>query len=242
MSLELNDLETARFGIPCARLTGDAAPLDAINSAAMAQGIRMVSTRVDVNELDRVHALEADGYRLMDTLVYYARALDNLPQTPPLPEGTTIRRATPADATSVAACARAAFQGYFGHYHADPRLENAAADAAYAEWAETLTTQTRTEAPVLIVEQARDIVGFAALRRNSRMESEGILYGIHYSARRHGLYSALMCQTLHECKAMGTARMIISTQINNYTVQQVWGRLGLAHTQSFYTFHKWFPA
>ena len=34
--------------------------------------------------------------------------------------------------------------------------------------------------------------------------------------------------------------MIVSTQINNYTVQRAWVRLGFLHYRSFYTLHKWF--
>lgn len=242
MPLELNDLETARFGITCAKVTADDTPLDAINAAATAAGVQMVTARVDVGALDRVHALEADGYRLMDTLVYYMRPLAELPPPPTLPEGASLRRATPADAPHVTEVASAAFSGYFGHYHADPGLDNTAANAAYVEWAETSTRRCGPETPVLLACRDGGVTGFLTLRRNAGPDSEIVLNAVSPEARKGGMYTALVCRALQEGRAMGSERMIVSTQINNYPVQRVWARLGFTHSHSFYTFHKWFPA
>jgi RimJ/RimL family protein N-acetyltransferase len=243
MSLELNDLETARFGVVCARLIGDDIPLADVNATAVAANVQMITARVDVGALDRIHALEADGYRLMDTLVYYARPLEDLPAAPVLAKDVSMRLAVPADAPRVAEVARDAFQGYFGHYHADPRLDNAAADAAYVEWAETATAQCGSKEPVLIVEnKTAGVVGFATMRLNSKDESEGVLFGIHPNAQGGGLYSAFIIEAMHEGQNLGTSRMIVSTQINNYAVQRVWARLGFTHCRSLYTFHKWVTA
>ena len=242
MPLELNDLETARFGIICARLTEADTPLADVNVAAATANVRMITTRVDVSALDRVHALEADGYRLMDTLVYYARPLKELPAAPALPEGVSLRFATPADAPRVAEVAREAFRGYFGHYHADPGLDNAAADAAYMEWAETSTRRCGPEAPVLLAFNASSLTGFLTLRRNASLESEIILNAVSPKAQGGGLYSALVHRALQEEQVGESERMLVSTQINNYAVQRIWTRLGFSHCHSLYTFHKWLAA
>lgn len=238
--LEFSALEHARFGIVTARLSDKRVPLDRVNAAAREHGVRMITARVTAEDLPRIHALEADGFRLMDTLVYYAHRLEELPAPAPLPAGIDIRSATIADTAAVVEVARAAFRGYLGHYHADPRLDDAAADAAYVEWAETSVTGQSVDRPVLIGLRDGQIRGFLTLRRNSDEEVEIVLNAVHPSAQRGGLYSALIVRALHEARAMGAARMIVSTQITNAAVQRVWARKGFVFDHALHTFHKWF--
>jgi ribosomal protein S18 acetylase RimI-like enzyme len=238
--LEPNALETARFGVVTARLTDPEVPLATVNAAAAEWGVRMITARVKAADLARAQAMEADGYRLMDTLVYYTRGLEDLPGANMLPRDAEIRHAVASDADAVADVARAAFRGYSGHYQADPRLDDMAADAAYVEWAKTsIARQTRAQ-PALVVLQKSRAVGFLTMRRNSAAEVEIILNAVHPVVQRSGLYSALIKRALGEGRAMGAERMIVSTQVTNAAVQRVWARRGFVFDRAFYTFHKWF--
>lgn len=240
MLIELNDLETTRFGIVAAKVIDATASPEAIAAAAHAKGVQMLTVRVDVSDLPRVHALEAAGYQLMDTLVYYRRELTELPPTRQLANEVTLRQATPKDAASVAKLVREAFAGYVGHYHADPRLADTAADAAYVEWAETSTARVSLETPVLLAEIAETAAGFLTLRRNSPDEMEIVLNAVDPANQGQGLYTALVAAALPLSRETGAERIITSTQINNYAVQRVWSRLGFFHCRSCYTLHKWF--
>ena len=80
MCIEINDLESARFGIVAARLSDPGAVMADVDAAAVTAKVDMLTTRVEVSDLPRVHALEAGGFRLMDTLVYYERSLDEVPE------------------------------------------------------------------------------------------------------------------------------------------------------------------
>ena len=239
MLIGLNALETTRFGIGAARVIDVSADLEAIDAAAKAQAVKLLSCRLDVGNLHRVHALEAAGYQLMDTLVYCGRPLANSPSPRQLPDEVTCRPAKAIEAGAVGAIARVAFAGYMGHYHADSRLENTAADAVYVQWAETSTEQTSAKAPVLLAELNGQVAGFVALRRNSRKQAEIVLNAVHPDCQGRGLYTALVAYALDHAKAQGDVSMIVSTQINNYAVQRVWTRLGFIHEKSLYTFHKW---
>lgn len=240
MPIEINDLETARFGIVAARIVDAGASPTVIDKAARSQGVQMLTVRIGVSDLPRVHAFEEAGYRLMDTLVYHDRPLDVLPPRGALSDGLTCRLAVPDDAPAVAAVARAGFHGYMGHYHTDPRLDDAAADAAYVEWAETSTARVSPEAPVLVVESGGRIVSFLTLRRNSPEEMELVLSAVAPECHGQGLYAALISEAFPVSQAAGAKRIVTSTQINNYAVQRVWSRLGFIHCRSLYTFHKWF--
>lgn len=240
MPIEINGLECKRFGIVAARLTDLEAPLDAVDAAASQAGVDMLTARIDVADLRYVHALEAGGFRLMDTLLHYARKLEDLPPSPRLRQGVTVRPAQPEDAARSSDIAREGFKGYFGHYHADPRLDNAAADAAYVEWAEVSTAMITDDTPVLLVEHDHRVVGFLTLRRNHSNTFEIVLNAVHPDSQGKGLYAALVIDALRLAREAGAEKMITSTQINNYAVQRVWARLGFIHYRSVYTFHKWY--
>lgn len=241
MLIEINELECKRFGIISGRLTDPGATAEAIQTAANTAGLSMLTARVDVAELSTVHRLEAMGFQLMDTLVFYTRALsDAAPAAPKAGSGIEMREANATDSGAVSLLARAAFREYIGHYHADPRLDNADADAAYIEWAQTSTANCSEEAPVVLAEDATGLLGFATLRRNDDEEHEIVLSAVHPEAQGKGVYSRLIREGLTLSAKRGAGRVVVSTQINNYAVQRVWARLGFCHTRSLYTFHKWF--
>lgn len=239
MPIELNEVETARFGIVAAKVIDFTASPETIAAAAQAKGVQLVTVRIDVADLPRVHALEASGYQLMDTLVYYSRALDNFPGLSPSPAGEVLRKATATDAHAVGQVAQAAFAGYLGHYHADPRLSSVAADAAYVEWAETSVRTCNASRPALVALHSDRVVGFLTLRLNIKSEIEIVLNAVHPEVQRMGIYGRLIEQGMAAGREVGCTRVIVSTQINNYAVQRVWARLGFFLSDGLYTFHKW---
>ena len=239
MPIEINALETARFGIIAARIIDAQATPDEIDAASRDKDVKMLTVRIDVADLKRVHAFEAAGYQLMDTLLYYGRSLCDLPPKRAELEIISCRKGLAKDAEAVARVAHAGFAGYMGHYHSDPRLDAAAADAAYVEWAKNSTTHTSAKAPVFVAEHDGQIVGFITLRHNSEDETEIVLNAVQPSQQGRGIYSVLLAHTLNHAHLTGARRAIISTQIINYSVQRVWSRLGFIHERSFYTFHKW---
>lgn len=241
MPIELNDLESKRFGVIAARVAKPSAPLEDIDRAADKSGVEMLTIRIDASDLPRVHALEESGYRLMDTLVYYRRSLDRCPNAFVPRVDTTLRLATAQDGAAVAQVARAAFSDYVGHYHADPRIDKASADAAYVEWAAQSIVRNTGDTPVLVAEQDQEkIIGFLSLRRNNETEFEIVLNAVHPDNHGNGLYTALVTEAVRVASKSGASLIVVSTQINNYAVQSVWTRLGFVHYRSLYTFHKWY--
>ncbi len=69
----------------------------------------MVSVRVDVADIQRIHTLEKDGYYLMDTLVCYGGSLENLEGITPPPNGLVVRMASFSDKDAVSGAARKVF-------------------------------------------------------------------------------------------------------------------------------------
>ncbi len=239
-SIALSELDRMRFGITTAKaynLTLETLPV--AQDFCQEHDVTLLIARVSAQRLNVVQAMESDGFRLTDSLVYYAfkYARKTIPDDD---SPYTLRLAQPADAERITPVAAHSFQGYYGHYHADPRLDRAACDATYTDWARRSVTDPTMADAVLLVEDDNALLGFATLRMNSPEEGEGILFGVAPEAQGRGIYRTMMIYGMRWIQERGAERMIVSTQLTNVAVQKVWARVGFEMDHAYYTFHKWF--
>jgi len=239
-SVCLSAIDEERFGVKTARtplVTLDTLPaaLDFCN----ANNVVLLIARCLTTELPVAQAMEREGFNLMDTLVHYARNLVK----PPIPSDTCevpIRPIRAGEEDIVKSVAKEAFRDYYGHYHADERLERSKCDEAYVSWAFRSCVSKDVADDVLVADPDDSIVGFATLRLNTPEEGEGVLFAIAPRAQGRGIYRSFMIHGMQWLKSKGAARMVVSTQITNIAVQKVWARVGFEPDKSYYTFHKWF--
>lgn len=233
-------IDEQRFNIRVARapaVTSNSLPQ--VLQFCSENAITLLIARCDVSDIHTAQLLEQSDFLLMDTLVYYAR---NLLKTP-LPQDSgnvSIRPLQLGEEAEVKRVAAESFQGYFGHYHADSRLDSVKADEGYAEWAVRSCVDRTVADEVLLATVDDHIVGFATLRVNSSEEGEGVLFGVHPSAQGRGIYRSFMIRAMEWFATKGMQRMVVSTQLNNIAVQKVWTRVGFEPSHGYYTFHKWF--
>jgi GNAT superfamily N-acetyltransferase len=241
-AVELSPLEEGRFGIRTARARAlTLADLPSVLAFCRAQRAALLIARCRTEDLDVVHALEAEGGRLMDTLVYYARDLGRTP-LPTDPGMAHMHPVAPAEIDAVTDIARDAFRGYTGHYHADPRLERHACDEVYVSWTRRSCELREVAAEVFVYQLDGSPAAFATMRMNSPAEGEGVLFAVAPRAQGKGVYRTLIANGLRWCRAQGAERMVVSTQVTNVAVQKVWVRLGFEPSASYYTFHAWLDA
>jgi GNAT superfamily N-acetyltransferase len=237
--VEMSAIDTARYGAEIARandITRETLPnvLDFCHD----QQVNMLIARCRTTDLPAAQEMERNGFLLMDTLVYYGFKYARTP----IPEDvgkTPIRFKRSGDEAQVEAVARDAFQGYFGHYHADSRLSKEKADEAYVSWAVRSCVDTAVADDVLIAGDD-GVLGFATLRMNTPQEGEGVLFGVAPAAQGRGIYRSFMIRAMQWVQEQGADTIVVSTQVTNIPVQKVWARLGFTMSHSFYTFHKWF--
>lgn len=236
----LSAIDEERFGMRSARadkVTADHLP--AVLDFCRDNAVTFLIARCPAGDLSTVQEMERNGFRLMDTLVYYTR---NLLKTP-IPDElrkVNIRPVRPGEEVAVRRAAIEAFRDYYGHYHADPRLDRAKCDEAYQSWAYRSCISKDVASEVLVAESNDEIMGFATLRRNSAEEGEGVLFGVAPKAQGRGIYWSFIVRGMEWCRDQGNTRMVVSTQITNLSVQKVWVRCGFEPSSAYYTFHKWF--
>jgi GNAT superfamily N-acetyltransferase len=238
-SILLSPIDEERFGVRTA--SASVAGPDAIPQVladCRSHAVAFLIARCAAQDLTAAQALERAGFRLMDTLVYYER---NLAQTPlPAARPAAVRPYRDGEASAVQRAAAEAFRGYFGHYHADPRLNPAQCDAVYSSWAYRACTVPGVADAVLLAECDGALAGLLTVKVREASHGDVGLLGVVPGARRRGVASALLIAGMQWCLANGHALMTISTQVTNTASQRVWVRLGFEPSRAYYTFHKWF--
>lgn len=238
--VRLSAIDTERFGIPIARAQDlTVTDLPGVVDFCRTHSVRMLVARCRTADVNAAQAMEAAGFQIMDTLVYYVYKFARSP-IPPDQNPVAMRFVRPGDEQQVERIARLAFQGYRGHYHADARLDRQKADQAYISWAVRSCTSRDVADDVLIAHNDEDILGFATLRMNTPQEGEGVLFGVAPAAQGQGIYRSFMIRAMHWTQQQQAEQMVVSTQVDHIAVQKVWARLGFVMSHSYYTFHKWF--
>lgn len=244
MPIEVDELGTQRFGLVSAKTIDDAAPPVELNSAAHELGVKMLTTRVNCADHDRVHAMEADGHQLMDTLVYYRRSLDAPAGPILLNDGLTVTLATPEDSDAVGKIARSAFHDYFGHFHTDPKISTVASDEVYTDWSERCTRESCLSNPTFLAQSAKETLGFLSMTEKQSDQWEILLNAVIPKAQGDGIYGCLLDTAINHARAnlpgTSAAFILTSTQLINFKVQKIWMRRGFYPYTALHTFHKWF--
>jgi GNAT superfamily N-acetyltransferase len=231
-------LDSQRFGIRVfrARVEEASAAADLMQFVRSAD-LDLLIVRCPVQAMAAAQALERAGCFLTDTLVYYRGATRNF--EPPPANSTGVRLGQATDRTSVEVVARASFSGFFGHYHADPRLDPDAATEGYVEWA--CSALADPASVVLISETDGRVSGFLTAKKLDGKTWEILLNGVAPEFQRRGIYTALFREIGCRARAQGASEVLVSTQLANLAPQKVWTRAGLALDHALYTFHWWKP-
>jgi GNAT superfamily N-acetyltransferase len=238
-TVAFSDVDSERFGVRVARAHVVRENLPQVLEFCAAEQINLLIARCATKELRIAQEMEGLGFLLMDTLVYYSFDLMKraIPEDSPR---ANVRKFVLDDKSKIEMVAAAAFEGYFGHYHADTRLDRSKCDEGYVSWAVRSCTSKQVASEVLVAELDNNVIGFATLRLNTAEEGEGVLFGVAPEEQGIGIYRSFMVNGMQWCKEQQAKRMVVSTQITNVAVQKVWSRVGFEPADSYYTFHKWF--
>lgn len=242
-NINLSSLDKERFGFNIAKVSVEAG--DSINNIirdCLDQQVDMLIARCPAEEIHLVQQLEAEGFFLTDTLVYFQN------KKPETFVSTSLQLAAPYtwslasadDSQAVGQVAAKAFANFSGHYHSDTRLEKSDADLVYSSWAENSCTIANVADVVFLIRHQEIPVAFLTAKKINSETCEIVLNGVDPAHQQYGLYNALISLTKNWAMENGMKNILVSTQITNVAPQKVWCRHGFEPLKSFYTFHKWF--
>lgn len=237
--IRLSDIDTRRFGIVCARADDVATnELDAIDAFCRNNKVKFLTARCNINDIHVAQQLEARGYRLMDTLIYYRYDCTRKTPVPPLEQNFyVIREHKPGEENAVRDMAAQIFHDYaHGHYHTDPALDRNCANEVYPDWAYNSCLSREVADTVLVAESGNQLVGFLTFKT----KGEIILNGVIPSFQKKGIYPDLLNHALNSMRQQGAACVLISTQLTNFPSQKACVKVGFEPAHAMYTFHKWY--
>jgi hypothetical protein len=242
------DWDSAFFGVPMGRIeylfssrpTLLPSLLQATLDALKQRGVRHVSARADVADVELVAKLEAAGFRLMDALVTYTTRPHMEPPNA-VREAGTIRDFADDDAAELLQIATDAYRGFRGRFHLDPHIPDDRCDEFYVEW--TRQCLARTMADTILVSEGSEgqILGFLAFRRREPVSSAcGVpVFGGGLGACRPdtpGAYAGLIrAGTLWAHERDGVAEC--QTQNYNFPTIRIYEAVGAHYVRAEYTLH-----
>jgi ribosomal protein S18 acetylase RimI-like enzyme len=221
--------------------------LDELTRSLADRETQCVVCKVHSNELPAIHALEQSGFLLMDTLLDFVFDFSRTPleeiNPPRRDKQLTIRRAKPADQSALMAINEKAFTGYFGRYHADPRMSPGTATKIYAQWVRSAFQGWADW--ILVAEVDAKIAGYGLWRKPLEIEARNSLSVAHYDLAAidpeflgRGLWTALMFEGMGI--AQNHARYLVGpVHVCNYPVQHTLQKLGWRISSARHSFHKW---
>jgi ribosomal protein S18 acetylase RimI-like enzyme len=210
-------------------------------------GIECLTTKVHPQDIAAAHALERNGFLLMDTLLYFVFDFSCTPFdqviAPRQTDGLSIRLGTSADLPEILEIAERAFKNHFGRYNADPKMPPGAARDVYREWARSAFSGWADW--VTIAEVRGRIAGYVLWRKPSALESEhGVgnidynLVAIHPRFVGRGVYAALtydgMRRFQQSAKQVGGFTHVTHRAVHHVLFKLSWRISGARHS-----FHKW---
>jgi hypothetical protein len=142
-------------------------------------GTELITAKVYTTDIVSIHALEQNGFLLMDTVVeaIYKYSEESIRQI--RPSDFTLRLAGTRDIAELRGVAVAAFTQHFGRFHADPKIGQKAATNLYAEWIQSCIEGWGDW--VFVAEQQNRIAGFSVWKKPSLAESKHQLNIGHYN-------------------------------------------------------------
>jgi len=214
---------------------------------ARAAGLEFLICKTYTDDMPLIHALERQGFRLVDTLLDFVYDSRRPPlsqvEKPLTPPGVTIRLAEPSDQAALIEMAGRSFAGHFGRYHSDPRIPREQATQVYEEWLRSSCAGYADWIVVAEIEGQR--AGFSTWKKPSTAEQALALKVGHYSIvgvdpafAGRGLLGLLTYRGMELLD--GLADVIEGpTHINNYPMQRGYTRLGWRIADARHAFHKW---
>ena len=236
--MNASPLESQRFGFNIYRGSADVLDTAALRSCLLQNKVDIAILRLPCTQNHTLHQLEtlAFPYIVADTLVYYGVDLDKCIFNNYKNTDITFVRANETHRAAMTDLVNTIFVNYTTHYASNPYFKEDLIRAGYTEW--LLNYLSGEGKLVWLVEQAGVYIGFASCSFDTDTKvCEIILNGVLPTHAGKGIYTDIVRHTKQHFKAEGYKTLLISTQIQNYAVQKVWGREGLSIKNAYTTLH-----
>ncbi|CAM2065304.1 hypothetical protein SCOR_07985 [Sulfidibacter corallicola] len=203
------------------------------------RGIVHTAFRIDSEDLETLHFLEARGFRLMDTIVAYLYNKHAIRRVPPLKSLFQLRDYRDDDREAIIELASGRFQGT--RFARDVGLSAEGLNTFYREWAEKLCAGEMADRLMVAQTSEGQVVGFLGYKLDRMLEE---VTGVRVmggglgavSPKAAGAYPALLRTAIAEGAVTNDAAEL-ETQVQNGSVLRVWHALRCTQVRVNHTLH-----
>jgi GNAT superfamily N-acetyltransferase len=129
------------------------------------------------------------------------------------------------------------FNDYQNHYYSNPIFSSKDINEGYLEWAKSFQSY-EGRISWIVKNTENHGVAFATCSFDLFNKTcEGVLFGVMPNYAGIGIYSDLIRYTRNYFYNLGIKKMIVSTQLQNYSVQKSWISEGFQLKTSYETYH-----
>jgi GNAT superfamily N-acetyltransferase len=224
--------------------------LNEVVQHAANRGMECLTCKVQALHRAGIHALERQGFFLMDTLLDFlfdpSRAPLESVRPPKRLNSLRTRLAKPEDLPEVLSLNEKAFAGYFGRYHSDPNMPPGTGAKVYDQWVRSSFEGWADW--ILLAEVDDRIAGYAVWKKASPLEVEHCfdiahcnLTAMHPDFFGQGLFTALALEGMRMAQGF-SKHLDVPVHVSNYPAHRAWLKLGWKITGARHSFHKWLQA
>ncbi len=231
--------ESQRFGMKIHRASPEKLDKKLTKKYILENDVDVLILRIPSLSKSSHREIEDIGFNYLhaDTLVYYSCTLGKL-EVQSMRNELDFEVITQENSSDLAEMIPVIFEGYQNHYFSNKYLDKSKILDGYTEWAENYIAATENNKISWYVKKDGEIIGFATCSfDDTKNTCEGVLYGVMPSHSGKGVYSDIIRFTQAYFKQNGFSKMLVSTQILNYSVQKVWIREGFFLSDSYETYH-----
>ena len=210
-------------------------------------GVRFLSVRLPEDGLAAIHAVEAVGFRIIESFLTFGRKTDGeIPfvcsETRNGGSDCHVRLAQPEEMETVAAIAYRVFQSF--RLRVDPQIPESRSRHSRREWVRN-GFKGRAEA-IYVAESDNHLVGFALLRskagrrlseRSTEKVGEIELIAVDPTFHGRGIGKELVAEAIRHYQGK-TSEIQVGTQAKNLRAVGLYTRMGFSVVRSELSFHR----
>lgn len=231
-----SELESNRFNMNIVRGKSENIDIRSLQNQILSNNADIVFLRIPSTNVGQIQNLSKLGYEYFqtDTLVYYFVDFEKYKPNSLKNVDLEFRKAILKDKKLLEEMVCEIFSDYTNHYYSNQYIDKKDILKGYTEWVINFIDDDSKE--VFLVFKDDKAIAFATCSEENGI-AEGVLYGVMPNSSGGGVYSDIIRFTQNYYIEKGISKMKVSTQVQNYAVQKVWGREGFYMNESYATIH-----